>query len=292
MKVLFRLVLLVSISLVSFNLSAQDYIVTFNNDTIKCKIIEDNESFIRFKTNDADNSTVQSLNKKNIISYFNGSLKEGTYGKEATARKEVYELPDAPQKQTAFYFTAGGGYVRRLGSDWDGMTNTDKKILDGIRNGYGLEVDAYCFPAFYVNNSLNWGISANFKYMHSSGEAEGIDKTYKDVQNLYYIGPALSLRYDTKHFLFTLTAGLGVTLYDTDYKGILRDYKMSATIFSTNFALGVDYKISRNLSCGVKVSMAGGNEDTFQVNGMTEEKESARTVSGIMVSGVIGFRTF
>lgn len=312
---------------VSFVISAQDYVVTFEKDTIFGKIIDENNKYIRFQTEkDKEGvSSTTSMNKKYIISYrYNKRIFEGKYNeyeelqKRLEAEKNNAEVPflendentdendilenylaenEGEVKKTVFRFTAGGGYIYRTNKFMHTGSSQLNKAYDDIRNGFGMEADFHVYPSFDERNSFNFGIALNFNYFRSSGKGNDIHlngftyERFEEVHRVIYVGPAFSIRHDYRKWLLSLSVGFGAAFFNAQVKDNFHPQKITSNMFGSNTSFEVSYKFSTNWNGGLKITLVGGNSKDFNYNGRGVTYNEPLGAHALMISGIIGFRS-
>lgn len=192
-----------------------------------------------------------------------------------------------------FRFAIGGGYAFRLGKVAKTGDSRIDELNAKLRHGFTVDADAQ----YFFKEKWGLGLNANFCSSNTSGsnidvpELEGTVGSYKETQNMFFIGPSFAGRDEWNKFQMIYTAALG-PLFFTDngtFDGIVVNGK--ATTVALNAGVAGEYKLNASTAIGLKLSYTIGTINSLNVKGQKIEAEEAMSVSNLMLTGFISFRT-
>ena len=314
MKNSLKIISVLGCLLLSTQLFSQDYIVTWNNDTINCRIIDIEKNHLRFQTTKDGKETVNYIKMENILSFkanehITNRIKEYNNKQQVIEEMPVLESDKEEITSDKAYkeltrIALGGGYSKRLGK----VMKTGVKELDQLskdaRNGFALEVDLAYYPRFRETNSINYGVALNFSYVNSSANAENfyiIDPQtnkekyvhdYKEKQNIFYVGPSFSMLWDYNEWMFTGNIGLGVGYYINHFTTNGSRDELTSTFVSSLISFSGEYKVSSQLGLGLKLSLSGGSFEKGYLNGIKAKMSDRMSAYSLLLSGIISYNSF
>ncbi len=261
---------------------AQDFIVKHRNDTIRCKILDVNDDYIKYQIKSNDVKITASINRKYVSSYFIDDNYES----------EVVDNESNKEKKSSFRIAFAGGYGYKLGTVLEsGDTKSDKMSKD-LKSGYDLDGEIQ----FFFNE--RHGIALNVSSMCSSAQTNhmyidgyGTASTYKETQRVTFVGPAFACRYDEKDWLFTGSVGLGALFYNVKMEPDEYSLTGSQTSFGMNLGIGAEYKISKHIGIGLKIGYILGSVNSINIESQKVDFDEPMSLSSFMIGGYLSFRT-
>ena len=213
----------------------------------------------------------------------------------AFAQEQIsYAVEDqTPQGYKDFRFSVGGGYAFRLGK----MQKTgDTKIDDlnkKLRHGYTLDADAQYFF------KESWGLGLNANYCSSSTSGTDIDipeygnaDSYKEVQNVLFVGPSYVGRNKIDKFLLVSSIAIGPLFYMNRATVDGRALDGKKTTVGFNAGVAGEYKLNAKTGIGLKLSYTLGTIHSINVEGQNMEYEDPISISNMMATVFLSFRSW
>ena len=265
-----QILLFLIIVLVSFLGHSQDTIITYEGDTIDCKITRVTTEFIHFTVYDQSGIVLmRSRLPLNTIQYYEQSDEEQVDGSNNPPKldeQEKFILED--YKPPKFRLSFNTGYTYQLGG-YDGLPESYKTQLQSLWN---IGSDFHYFPSnkiglgFKVNHIFTEAnqdfeppISTSFGF--SSLRDEQVRFTYYAVSILYR-----NLIYGDQAIHYFLAGGL--VNYRTDLLGDGVAFYQEGDTFGMTFGLLYDFMLLENLGLGVGVEALIANLSEFDNNGI------------------------
>lgn len=227
--------------------------------------------------------------KKTILLLFVLSLY--TVGLGAQNRKSV----SLDQTYRDFRFSAGGGFAFRLG---DRVKESDPKLdrlSKDLMRGYNLDMDAQ-----YFFTDL-WGLGINANYVQSGASGKNLTipnfgnaNKYKENNKFFFVGATASVRADMRNFLWIATFGFGPLFYTNDMYIDDQLIRGTQTAFAAYGAFSGEYKISRSMGAGIKLSYTNGSIKSLNYgdNKTAHLDEGRWSVSNFMITAFLSFKTW
>lgn len=197
------------------------------------------------------------------------------------------------QSYKDFRLSVGGGYAFRLGKV---QKSGDPKLDDmsrKLRHGFTVDADAQYFF------KESWGLGLNVNYCSSPTSGDDVNipnfghvNKYKESQNMLFVGPSYAARSESSKFLLDTTIALGPLFYmdNINLDGI--DGSMSSTTFGVNAGLAGEYKLNDKTGLGLKLSYTLGSINSLKAGGQTVKLDEPMSVSNLMATAFISFRTW
>ncbi|MEA4916280.1 outer membrane beta-barrel protein [Proteiniphilum sp.] len=215
----------------------------------------------------------------------------------ATAQqRNSSEVNVSPQSYKDFRISVGGGYAFRLGKV---QKTGDAKVDDvskQLKHGFTVDADAQYFF------KEGWGLGLNVNYCSSPASGEDLDlqfidgtrrvNKYKESQNMLFVGPSFVGRNESPKFLLVSSFAIGPIFYmdNINMDGI--DGSMNATTFGYNAGLAGEYKLNDKTGLGLKLSYTMGSINSIKSGGQTVKLDKPISVSNLMATVFISFRTW
>jgi len=241
-------------------LSAQDLIVTQENDSLNCKITSENEEYIYF-TYKQDADFRKTMMPKNLVkSYKYKFFQEVEVPQTYAGANEIY-----PRARVGFY----GGWSNRFARIPDNVPTEIADYLSESKSGfhYGGDIALY----FSENSGFGLRYSAYNSDHQIDIFLENEDGTtmtgiLRDDIAIHFIGPFYSARFFNlnKRNCLVMNFGVGYLGYLND--GMLIDpllLKGNTLGFSWDFAY--DNRIAENLALGLQVSFVLGTLREYEI---------------------------
>lgn len=209
---------------------------------------------------------------------------------QATPYQVEYQTPG---KYRDFRFAIGGGYAFRLGK----IEKTgDSKIDDmnkKLRHGFTIDADAQ----YFFKEGWGLGLNANYCSASTSGDnvtIPGIDQSvnYKETQSFLYVGPSFAGRNEGEKFLLVSSFGIGPIFFNSDMNLSGASINGSKTTVGINAGIAGEYKVSAKTGLGLKLSYVMGTIDNMNVEGQNVKSEEKISVSNLMATVFVSFRSW
>lgn len=199
----------------------------------------------------------------------------------------------APQSYKDFRLSVGGGYAFRLGK----IQKTGDAKLDDVskqlRHGFTVDADAQYFF------KESWGLGLNVNYCSSPASGDNLDipnighvNKYKESQNVLFVGPSFAGRNESEKFLLVSSFAIGPMFYmdNANLDGV--DLNLSSTTFGFNAGVAGEYKLNDKTGLGLKLSYTLGSITSLKSGKQTEKLEEPVSVSNLMITAFISFRSW
>jgi len=245
---------------------AQDIIITLQNDTIHCQIVDVLDGRILYEQPGNDGFVVgKSLSADQIIVYYRNPVRHGTLIK-----------PNKPNIQRNWRLGVQGGIGYMLASTADSekqlvnmgvSAKTAKDLCKNLNVGYGYGADIH-----YLSN--HWGgIGIKYSGFYSADQADitinvfdGINFLYTNLKKRAYVN-FIGLSFCTQQWLdlsntfkFTSNTAIGYTHYRDEEKyehPLLPNYLSTGKAFGGNVNATLEYFPLSRLSIGVTAGYFG-----------------------------------
>ena len=290
---LFPLLFLLAISIAN----GQDKIVTWNNDTIDCRIIKTGSKSIIFDRLEGSVRTTGKIDRLEVQRL----IVSGQAGREPESQ--------LPTHRIEFNVEAGPSYL---------VASTKDAKSAAVSQGWTQEqADSY-----YKKYKLGWSGSASAHWflqpemgvglqyrIFSSGASEWVTLDPQDGVHLYYgqmkenlflnyFGPSLktvqSAGFDNR-FRFTSSVSAGLLLYRDEVSVLQSNVLLTGKAFGATFDLSAEYMITSHVSVGVKTGIFASKlkkvttDDGNSRNTVELPKEQYENVSALDLSAGLRF---
>jgi len=271
-------------SMVTLSVSAQDWIVTANKDTIQCQILKVDSISVEYQILKNGFLEKNSLPRKYVLDF---AITERNQN-NLNASNVIW----TPQQFTRFRWSFAPGYGYRLGKDPEtsGYKQFDD-LLKELTNCFAWETEIQ----YYFNQGN--GIALNISGVHSSASGSnvnvpeyGLASKLKYKQQIIYVGPAWAVRIETNKFLFSSCFSLGPIFYAETLMPDFYSVKMTAVSFGINYGIGGEYKVSPDFAMGLKIGYTFGAAENFKINGETFKAEDPVSLASFFVTAYFSFR--
>jgi hypothetical protein len=193
-------------------------------------------------------------------------------------------------KSSSFRLAFAGGIAFRVGKVLRSGDIQSDRISEQLTTGFGIEAELQ----YFFNE--NYGIALDVSYANYSATAHNFNvpdfghvSSYKESQNILFLGPAFATRYSTGKWLLTANAGLGVLLYSDNISGTYTQ-SLTCTELGMTAGIGAEYKFAKQFSGGLKLSAVIGSTNTlYDENGMKYYPREIFSLSSTMILGYISF---
>ncbi len=213
----------------------------------------------------------------------------------ATAQQATtYEVEyQTPQNYKDFRFAIGGGYAYRLGKTEKTGNQAVDDMNKKLRHGFTVDADAQ----YFFKESWGLGLNANYCSANTSGDnvtIPGIDQSvnYKETQNFLYVGPSFVGRNESDKFLLITNVGIGPLFFKADMNLNGRNFIGKKTTLGVNAGVAGEYKVSSKTGIGLKLSYVMGTIDNIDVEGQNVKSDEKISVSNLMATLFISFRSW
>lgn len=205
-----------------------------------------------------------------------------------------YEVEYQVQKQIKdFRFSIGGGYANRLGKlEQTGDSQLDN-LSEQLLNGVTVDADAQ----YFFKEGWGFGLNANYCSSNASGNNINLPNvgnvnSYNESQNTLFIGPSFVARNESSKFILLTSVAMGPLFYTN--KMTLDEAVVDAarTTFGFNAGIAGEYKLNNKTGIGIKLSYILGTINSVDIEGQTVEYDEPSSVSNLMISAFISFRTW
>lgn len=208
----------------------------------------------------------------------------------ATAQQRTY------QDYKGFRFAVGGGYANRLGKVQE---TGDPKIDDmnkQLVHGFNIDADAQ----YFIKES--WGLGLNVNYCSSTANGNNVTikfrdgeqtvSNYEESQNALFVGPTFVGRNDWSKFLLVYSAGIGPLFYLNPVTLDGRLVDSNQTTLGMNAGVAGEYKLNNKTGVGLKLSYTIGTVNSVNVEGQNVKYDEPMSVSNLMITAFVSFRTW
>jgi hypothetical protein len=235
---------LISFLFVSFVLSCvsgkgQDLIIRIYGDTVHCKIDQEDERFIYYRTQSTNRGETEIISRKEV--------REITYGLDTSAERKI-----APKKidkgYESFQLSIHAGYSWILNTD-DLFGEDFESTYDELRGGVYFEVRA---NYFFTEEIGLGGLYSNSRYQNNSSVPILVNLpsgteligglSHDRTLNYYAINLAYKLEQNSSNMSFQFDVGFGILAFE-DRGDFIGNYTLTSTSlgghFSASFKLGL-----------------------------------------------------
>lgn len=190
-------------------------------------------------------------------------------------------------------FAIGGGYAYRLGK----IEKMGDAALDAmnkkLRHGFTVDAEAQ----YFFKETWGLGLNANFCSASTSGEnirLPDVDNAMnlKEVQSVIYIGPSFVGRNESEKFMLITNIGLGPIFFNTDMNFSGQSLVGKQTTLGVNAGIAGEYKLNGKTGIGLKLSYVMGTINSINIEGQKIQKEQEVSVSNLMATLFISFRSW
>lgn len=223
-------------------------------------------------------------------SFISASAILSANAQQATPYQVEYQTP---QNYKDFRFSIGGGYAFRLGKV---QKTGDSKIDDmnkKLRHGFTVDADAQ----YFFKEGWGLGLNANYCSASTSGDnitIPGLNQSvnYKETQSFLYVGPSFVGRNESEKFLLVSNFGIGPLFVNSDMNLSGVNINGSKTTIGINAGVAGEYKVNSKTGVGLKLSYVMGTIDNMNVEGQNYKSEEKISVSNLMATLFISFRSW
>lgn len=209
-----------------------------------------------------------------------------------TTKYEVeYQIPESYKD---FRISFGGGYAYRLGK----VEKTGVPAIDDLnkqlRHGFNIDADAQYFF------KESWGLGLNANYCSSSTSGNNItlpdmDQTvssYEETQSMLFVGPSFVGRNEFSQFLLVSSVGIGPLFYTDNITVNGVTGKGTKTTLGVNAGIAGEYKLNAKTGLGLKLSYTIGSINSMSFEGQNIESEETVSISNLMATVFLSFRSW
>lgn len=208
--------------------SAQDGIVTKNGDTIRCKILKDDDSYIVFKHNKNNAEKITLIPKSQVFVYKKNEVREELFPVVIDKfRIGIYSGISFPTHN----------YVKLFRGDTSDMVFKN--------NGYNFGADL----TYFIKPKTGVGFLAYRTYSHIDYYAPNIDYINRETMSYTYLGPTISKRLTNSTHNTYISADASIGWFNVQSSGSLNDtaYTFKANDLAGLIRLGADFRLGRKL---------------------------------------------
>ncbi|WP_207433644.1 outer membrane beta-barrel protein [Sabulibacter ruber] len=253
-------------------LQAQDLVVTYEGDSLNCKITREAKDrlYFTFMYKGAAKNTV--LSKHLIRQYQRNYFTDGEI-------PETSEYQYSEQAFSRYRLGVSGGWSYRIARTADGLQPFYKEYIDNLKQGFHINGDA----AYYFNEQMGAGL--RYSTYHAANELDNVTATMPDGTtvtgtlsdkiNITYVGPYFSSRTLNRNKLnaWIFNVGFGYLGYTDKALQVNERYTFKGSTFGLSADAGYDMRISKKLSVGLQISFVTGTLRQMEVsNGTTTQK--------------------
>ncbi len=281
---------LISVTVFSISIHAQDLIVTSEGDSLNCKItkIRADNMYFTFKHKDEIRSTLLPLGQVRFHQYNYYQVSEVPADK--VLGNEIY-----PHFRAAIT----GGWSYRVAKLAKNIPSDFEQYIKDLKSGYQYGLDL----SYYFSEQLGFG----FKYCNyrSKNEIDNVNVTLPDGSSQYgkmsddisinFIGPFFSTRLlnaDKKNSLL-MNLGIGYMGYK-DKAVLISDFLIKSNTLGLCWDIGYDIGLSENFAIGFQFSYMIGTLTQYKlsdgVNTQTVKLEKGNFESLSRIDFSVGLR--
>ncbi len=249
-KVQLRYFLMVATAFILSTAHAQDLIVTYEGDSLNCKITKIKDNFVYFIFT-YDNSHRKTLLPLDKITYYQYNY---YYQPELS--------PDILRKHASFSrfkIALSGGWSYRLGKVSDMVPMDYQSYVKKLKMGYHYGGDI----TFYVSKQWGFGIkSTNFRAKnellnvpYTSMDGTVVYGVMRDDISIYLIAPYVSSRVFDSYNRHSLMFNFGIGYVGYDNKAVLlSDIRIKGSTLGLLWDVGYDIGLTKNIALGFQFS--------------------------------------
>lgn len=207
---------------------AQDGIITKDGDTIRCKILKDDDSYIVFKHSKNNAEKVTLIPKSKVFVYKKNEVREELFPVVVDKfRIGIYTGISFPSHQ----------YVK--------LFRKDSSDLVFKNNGYNFGADL----TYFIKPKTGVGIVVNRAFSHIDYFSPITNYINREQMTYTYLGPMLSKRFANSTHNTYVTADASIGWFQVGSTGSLNDikYTFSANDLAAMARLGADFRLGRKL---------------------------------------------
>jgi len=248
--------------LFSFSIQAQDLIITYEGDSLNCKItkIKSENIYFTFNHKGEIRSTLLSLEQ----------VKNYQYKYYQTSEVPTEKITDH-QIYPHFRAALTGGWSYRVAPISSGMSPYLEKYMKDLKSGYHYGVDL----SYYFSEQLGFGLKG-YNY-RSKNELNNVSVTMSDGSTQYgtlsdnisisFIGPFFSTRLldGKKRNSLLLNFGIGYMGY-LDKAVLISDFTMKGSTVGLSWDIGYDIGLSKNIAIGFQLSYMIGTLTQYKLS--------------------------
>jgi len=278
-----KFVILLIFSIAILPISAQDLVITTNNDTIRCRIIKIDEISVEYQVVKNGIRETSTLPRRFVADYYIADRNQD--GVPENFMLQTTSPHSRVASSLAF------GYAYRLGKDVESGDSYYDQVYRRLRNCFFVEIEMKHFF-----NSSN-GIALNINATYSSASENdifvpnfGFSSHLKLRQIVAFIGPAWTTRFETDKFLWSGNISLGPIFYVEAMMPNTSWIKANATSFGMSWGFGGEYKVSPKQSLGLKIGYTLGATSNFKIDGQAFKSEEPVSLSSFFIAAYFSFR--
>ena len=227
----------------------QDLIITTTGDSIKCKIIELDDSEIQFRFGP---ESVININRKEVKTYeYNFFSRTSTDRKNAGKNQQNSNepvkkpkenmMPQPPKEKLPPFYLALSGGISSFG------TASFVTLNSGGPLALGADV------AYFFTKWIGAGVKLNLSFCEIDFDE---DKIYNETVS--FIGPALYGRFGSKRIAFISDIGVGMLGWGVNYSDDSPEFKSFTPSFGGYVSGGVNFMFTKNIGINLKVNSVIG----------------------------------
>jgi len=195
---------------------------------------------------------------------------------------------------TTLRFALAPGYAKRL-SKIDGSGHY-ASLFNKLTNGFSWN----CDMQVYINkrNGIGLNISGNHSFATVNGRFSipkfGNVMDIKMRQRMFYIGPAWTMLFETKHYIITSNLSLGALSFTEkhDRHGVGKNFESQSTVAGgINFCIGGEIKISPVSAIGLKAGIILDSVSLFNIGDKSFKPIVPVSWSCFFLAAYISFRS-
>lgn len=198
-----------------------------------------------------------------------------------------------PLVNKGFRMAVGGGYALRLGKVEKTSDPELNRINNKLLHGFSIDADAQYFF------KEKWGLGLNANYCSSNTSGNGVTLpgqsqtvNYKETQHFIYIGPSFVSRSEWDKFILLSNVGIGPLFFNTDMNINSVRVIGDKTTIGFNAGIAGEYKMNNKTGIGLKLSYVIGYIDAINIQGQSIQSEKTISVSNLMLTAFLSFRTW
>lgn len=247
--------------LIGIQLSAQDLIVTNENDSINCRItkLNDNHIYFTFKNGDKYLSTLISVDE---VAHY----QSGFYSEAQVPENQVIGYGDYPR----FRLAINGGFSYLLAGISESIPSDLQDYTRQLKSGYHFGGDI----SYYFNPTIGIGFKTYvFKTSNSAGvyvdfgDGESEFAVMSDAITTIFAGPTFSTRFLSRKNSNAFIMGLGIGYLSQKNNAVLvNEYEIKGSTLGMTLDFGYDIKMTKNLDLGFQISFLSGSLSKYEVS--------------------------
>lgn len=250
---------------------SQDLIVNHQNDSINCRINSLDDIYI-FASYQIDNQIRDTVLRKDLTKVFIKNYFQKTIAINQHDTVQIENIGSAVKKSfSKIRIAVSGGYSYRTAPVSSEIQADLQDYIKDLKNGFHISGDV----TYFFNRNIGAGLYYSFSQSSNKSSIMFLDETTQTVFpgtisnriSVQFVGPAFYYRQFNKKQTGAFHASTSIGyLYYHDDAVLFIPYKQTAGTVGLVEKIGFDFKISKELSFGLQLSVLLGSVKKFKEN--------------------------